>query len=508
MAKKKKNLALPILLGVLVVLGGSYGAIKAYNASEAAKKTDESEAEEAKKVFGDLKAEDIEALSYVASEETLSFVKDGDTWYLKEDRELPVNQTKFSSMTSALANLEEKKLVEESLDNLSAYGLETPSNVISFQTSGGEEYTLYVGDKNAITNECYFYLKGENRVCTAGTTLADNFQTILSAYYTVPTLPEMVKSDLMDIEISNPNGFLAVRNLPDGDPLVDYMGGNTWFVEDENGSRSVLDMNEETTLTDRVTGLGLESCVDYKPSQEALETYGLADPAAALKIRYMKTAEEPASEGGGEATGSDAAEAVKEEALLEILIGAKEEGGRYYVKIKDADQVCLMSAANAEYFLNLNQTMLTNLNACMINIESVDRLTLEADGVKMELSISREEKKNEDSDTTTRVDTYFINGVETDESNFKSVYQTVIGLKGEKALDSQEALETGTQNTAKPEVAMTFYRNTEQLKEVRFELTPYDSSFYQLSINGTPSLLVNKFDVSKIKELVNAEAQK
>lgn len=506
MAKKKKNMALPILLGVLVVLGGSYGAMKAYNASEAAKKTEESGVEEAKKVFGDLKAEDIEALSYKAGEETLSFVKDGDVWYLKEDRELPISQTKFSSMTSELANLEEKKLVEESLDNLSAYGLETPSNVISFQTSGGEEHTLYVGDKNAITNECYFYLKGENRVRTAGTSLADNFKTVLSAYYTVPTLPEMAKSDLMDIEISNSNGTLAVRNLPDGDPLVDYMGGNTWFVEDENGSRSVLDMNEETTLTDRVAGLGLESCVDYKPSQEALETYGLADPAAALKIRYMKTVEEP--EGSGEASGSDAAETVKEEAILEILIGAKEEGGRYYVKIKDADQVCLMAAADAEYFLSLNQTMLTNLNACMINIESVDRLTLESEGAKMELSISREEKKNEDSDTAARVDTYFINGVETDESNFKSMYQTVIGLKGEKALALQEPLENGTQNVAKPEVTMTFYRNTEQLKEVRFELTPYDSSFYQLSINGTPSLLVNKFDVSKIKELVNAEAQK
>lgn len=504
MAKKKKNLTLPILLGVLVVLGGSYGAIRAYNASETAKETKESEAEEeAKKVFGDLKAEDIKTLSYVADGETLSFIKDGDTWYLEEDREIPINQTKFSTMTSALVNLEEKKLVEESLDNLSTYGLKSPSNVIAFQTAGGEEHTIYVGDKNTITNECYFYLKDQNRVCTAGTSLADSFQTVLSAYYMSPALPELAKSDLRDIEVSNPNGFLAVRNLPDGDPSADYMGGNTWFVEDENGSRSVLDMNAETTLTDRVTGLGLVSCVTYKPSEEELEAYGLADPAAVLKIRYMKT--EEASDDGVEASGSDASKAAEEEAFLEIAIGAKEEGGRYYVRIKDEDPVCLMAAADAEYVLNLNQTMLTNLNACMINIESVDRLTLEVDGVKTELSISREEKKNEDSDTSTRVDTYYIDGAETDESKFKSIYQTIIGLKGEKALEPGEGL--GIQSGAKPEVTITFYRNTEQFQEVSFELTPYDSSFYQLSIDGIPSLLVNKFDVSKIKELVNTEAQ-
>lgn len=504
MAKKKKNLTLPILLGVLVVLGGSYGAIKAYNASEAAKETEENGTEEnRKKVFEELKAEDIETLSYIADEETLSFIKDGDTWYWKEDKEIPLNQTRFSTMTSALVNLEEKKLVEETLDNLSTYGLESPSNVISFQTSAGEEHTIYVGDKNGITNECYFYLKGENRVCTTGTSLADNFQTVLSAYYTVQTLPEIAKSDLKDIEISNPNGFLAVRNLPDGDPLVDYMGGNTWFVEDENGSRRILDMNEETMLTDRITGLGLVSCVDYKPTQETLETYGLVDPAAVVKIRYMKTAETPASEESEEASGSDAAEAVKEEAILELFIGAKEDGGRYYVKTEEADQVCLMAAADAEYFLNLTPTMLTNLNACMINIESVDRVTLEADGIKTELSITREEEKNEDSDTSARVDTYYIDGAETEESEFKSIYQTIIGLKGEKALEPEEAATSETENTVKPEIIITFYRNTEHQKEVRFELIPYDSSFYQLSIDGTPSLLVNKFDVSKIKELIN-----
>lgn len=526
--KKKKNLTLPILLAVLVALGGSYAAIRAYNRAAEAKEDEKKEQESGEEIaiFGELAEDEITALSYDYQGETLSFVKDGDTWYLKEDREIPLSQTKFSAMTGVLSGLRANRVVEESLENLSSYGLDVPAKTISFETANGS-HTIYVGDQNPITNDYYFYLEGENKVYTTKASISSSFQSGLSAFYTAPSLPQWDQSNLQLIEIAKQDGNLAVMNLPNGDPSVDYMGGNTWFVSGEDGKRMVMDAEAKSTFLDKVTGLSLGNCVDYKPAKESLKTYGLEEPTARISIRYTETREEPIEESGEEtgeteqtgeteetggteetdeieaASASEESETpavriVEEEKILVLTIGGKNEDGKYYVQTSGASQVCLMDAAVVEYFLNLKPADFTNLSACMVNISTVERLVLQSEGQTVEMAISLEEKPNEDSDTTATVETFYINGAETEEQEFKSAYQKIIALKGEQVLDPEAAVKG-----VSPELTITFYRDTVENREVSFELVPYDSSFYQLSINGTPSLLVNKFDVSGLKELVS-----
>lgn len=518
--KKKKNLTLPILLAVLVALGGSYGAIRAYNRAAEAKEEEKKEQDSGEEiaVFGELTEEAITALSYDYQGGELSFIKDGDTWYLAKDREIPLSQTKFSAMTGVLAGIRANRVVEESLENLSNYGLDEPVKTITFETADGS-HTIYAGDQNPITNDYYFYLEGENKVYTTKASISSSFQSGLSAFYIAPALPEWDQGSLQLIEIAKQDGKLTVMNLPNGDPSADYMGGNTWFADSEEGSRMVMDSEAKSTFLDKVTGLSLGNCVDYKPDQESLKAYGLEDPAATISIRYIETREEPATEGEEEGEGesesaSESVEAgspeetetpavkiVEEEKILMLAIGAKNEDGKYYVQISDATPVCLMDAATAEYFLNLKPSNFTNLSACMVDISTVERLVLQSEGQTVELAISREEKPNEGTDTTATVDTYSINGIEKEEQEFKSAYQKIIALKGERVLDPAAAVKD-----VSPELTITFYRKTVENREVRFELVPYDSSFYQLSINGTPTLLVNKFDVSDLKELVTGLA--
>lgn len=102
-----------------------------------------------------------------------------------------------------------------------------------------------------------------------------------------------------------------------------------------------------------------------------------------------------------------------------------------------------MAQTTAEYFLNLTDRTFINKSAALININDVDSITAVVDGTTIEYSIKRETVAGTDSETgeavTEETETYYKDGTEMAEDEFKSLYQQIIGIKAEQVLAEDAA---------------------------------------------------------------------
>ena len=149
MQKQKKQMILVVVL--LLIFGSAYGGMRIYNQKQADK--EEKEEEASKTYVTGVKKEDITAFSYQNMEETLDFVKEEDTWVLKNDESMKLDQSAVESMVNEIASLEAEEVLDLPED-ISEYGFDKPENVITYTTDKGT-VTLTVGMENTITNQYY-----------------------------------------------------------------------------------------------------------------------------------------------------------------------------------------------------------------------------------------------------------------------------------------------------------------------------------------------------------------
>ena len=109
MQKQKKQMIVIIIILILFV--AAYFGMRSYNAKQEEKEAAETEAE--KIYVTELKKDDITAFSYQTDGETLSFVKEEDTWKCENDETLTLDETAISTMLSTVATLEAAESVED-----------------------------------------------------------------------------------------------------------------------------------------------------------------------------------------------------------------------------------------------------------------------------------------------------------------------------------------------------------------------------------------------------------
>ena len=99
MKKQKKQLiALCILLLICIV---AWVSLTKWNKSQEQKKQEEEEA--SKVMVTDISTEDVKAFSYQYNNETLSFVKEDDTWYYEADKSIALDQDAVETLVTTAA---------------------------------------------------------------------------------------------------------------------------------------------------------------------------------------------------------------------------------------------------------------------------------------------------------------------------------------------------------------------------------------------------------------------
>ena len=156
------------MMVVFLILGAYYFFI---DLPEEKKITQENEI--AGKVLA-FKKENIKKLSLFKQDQTITLLQNnGKKWHLAEPLKAAGDIPVIEAFLSNLNNLEKLRVVESRPENLSQYGLESPSFKIHLQFKEGKEETLLLGDDSPIGGSVYLKLESDPAVILATTSKAN-----------------------------------------------------------------------------------------------------------------------------------------------------------------------------------------------------------------------------------------------------------------------------------------------------------------------------------------------
>ena len=161
MKKQKKQLiALCILLLICIV---AWVGLTKWNKSQEQKKQEEEEA--SKVMVTDITTEDVKAFSYQYN---------NDTWYYEADKSIALDQDAVGTLVTTAAQLTADQEIKD-YEDLSEYGLETPSNTITLTTGDGTT-TLLIGNKNDMLSQYYVKTDQSDSIYLAGSAVYTTYQ--------------------------------------------------------------------------------------------------------------------------------------------------------------------------------------------------------------------------------------------------------------------------------------------------------------------------------------------
>ena len=167
---KKQKIQFIVILIVLAVLVAATFGMKWYNKNKEEKKTAE---EEASTIYiSKTDPDTITAFSYEIDQVTYSFTKNGDTWTYDGDPSVDIDEDKVNTMLETFSSLTATDEIES--DNLAEFGLDQPTDLISYTTADGS-VPIYVGNQNEMLGSYYVMTGEDGKVYLTTTSLADVF---------------------------------------------------------------------------------------------------------------------------------------------------------------------------------------------------------------------------------------------------------------------------------------------------------------------------------------------
>ena len=129
-----------------------------------------------------------------------------------------------------------------------------------------------------------------------------------------------------------------------------------------------------------------------------------------------------------------------------------------------------------------------------MNIDAVDSVTVDAMGNKTVAEIKRgvPQEGQEKGD-----ETYFVNGMEVEESPFKAFYQASIGVLA-------DSLNKGGTAKSDPDVTISYRMNRGNIPELSVKFYPLDRTYYIAKREGSPDFLVGRYQIEKLLNAINS----
>ena len=504
---KNKTVKMVLAVVVLGVCCGAYAGVKTYVAHQEQKESEE-DSEESTTVFT-ASTDNIKSLDFMVDDTETTFEKDDDSWVKKDETDFPVNQTTLDSAASAIASVDSDRVLED-VDDLSEYGLDSPSNTIKIVTKSDEEdgdditTTLYVGDENSSTSQYYVRKDDDEKtVYLIDSSCVEPFTKSLNDYAQMEDFPAISNTDtITKISVDGDNSYELSK---DEDT-------STWSVkgsEDEEKADSAT----VSSLVSSFGSMAYSSLADYKCDDKS--KYGLDKPYATITVDYQEevadddtqdnttapseAADEDASsaeENSDDAkqdTESDDEDSSEEETKmadkqLTILVGNKTDDSNRYVMVNDSNEVYTMSTDTLSALTDKSEEDFWDMTVSYVSLNSLGSLKVNYQGSDYKVNVSRETSTDDDGNDTETV-TYKLNGSDLDETTFTTFYNKLINMTAQKRLTDKYEPDGDAELTA------TFTEEDGDTQEVAYY--SYDTNYYAAVVDNKV-YLVNKMSVKEL----------
>ena len=505
----KKSTKLVSAVVVLAVLGGVYMGLNTYVSKE--EKTKSSSEEESKTEVFSVKTDDIKSLEFIVDKKEVTFEKKDDSWVKKDETAFPVNQTTLDSAASAIEKVEADRVLED-VEDLTEYGLDSPSNTVTVDTADGTT-KLNIGDENTSTNQ--YYISRDDDDSTVYVVAADTVSPFMDSLYDYAQgedFPTIDSSTVKKVQVSEDKDSYVLEENSDG---------TTWDVSGDGSSDKE---SADTTAAGNVTsGLGsfaFDQFVNY--NAEDLSQYGLDKPYATIAVDYQEEVKNDstdstesgendsmASESDSESSDTTDTDSSSEDAdsktttvdkQLVIYVGDEAGDGSRYVTV-DNKQIYTMSTDTLSAVIDKTPSDLWSLIVNYLSVKNLDQLQVTYGGATNTVNVSRETSKDDDGNDK-ETTTYQLDGKEIESTTFTTFYNKLINMAGQKRLTDAYTPATDPEMTAvftdsdKNQTTVTFYT--------------YDTNYYA-AVVGNKVFLVNKMTVKEMfnayETLINSESK-
>ena len=299
----KKYKSLVILLIVLVVLVVAYvvtGQLK--------KKSAEKENEQ--KQIAVLDMSDITSIQYTNGTDTMSFIKEGGTWYSESDKELPLQQSSLKTMAETFGTLSANRELTDG-DTLADYGLEEPQYTITLKDADGEQQNIYTG--NAAGEDYYMTVGDKEKIYTVDYSVVNAMNFDLDSMLQKDTFPSIGADNIKKVTITKV--------------------GETTEYDADNSDQS----DDITAIGGGLGAAYFVDCVDYSVQADELAQYGL-DEAQRTTVTVVYT-------------DSD-----DKEQTFTLYVGGRDESDAYnYVQMDGSKMVNTMTKETVNSILNIEE---------------------------------------------------------------------------------------------------------------------------------------------------------
>jgi len=504
---KNKTVKMVLAVVVLGVCCGAYAGVKTYVAHQEQKESEE-DSEESTTVFT-ASTDNIKSLDFMVDDTETTFEKDDDSWVKKDETDFPVNQTTLDSAASAIASVDSDRVLED-VDDLSEYGLDSPSNTIKIVTKSDEEdgdditTTLYVGDENSSTSQYYVRKDDDEKtVYLIDSSCVEPFTKSLNDYAQMEDFPAISNTDtITKISVDGDNSYELSK---DEDT-------STWSVkgsEDEEKADSAT----VSSLVSSFGSMAYSSLADYKCDDKS--KYGLDKPYATIIVDYQEevadddtqdnttasseAADEDASsaeENSDDAkqdTESDDEDSSEEETKmadkqLTILVGNETDDSNRYVMVNDSNEVYTMSTDTLSALTDKSEEDFWDMTVSYVSLNNLESLKVNYQGSDYKVNVSRETSTDDDGNDTETV-TYKLNGSDLDETTFTTFYNKLINMTAQKRLTDKY------EPDGDAELTVTFTEEDGDTLEVAYY--SYDTNYYAAVVDNKV-YLVNKMNVKEL----------
>lgn len=505
--KKKRGVTLVALLLVLVLLIAAYVVYDIYEGKQADKETTATEDEDTIDVLT-VASEELQSIYYKNDKAELTLVKDSEgVWRNESNQEVPLNSTYTDKMASVLDTVTATKLVAENASDLSEYGLDEPSLTVIITKTDGAKVTIIVGDESPLGDSYYISIDGASTVYLIGNSLVSAYDYTEVALTEVASAPSITAENITHVLVEDTDQEALEITYEENNAYDTSDSGLAPYILNQGYDQPMSgDSTNITTYLGNFTSLAYGQCVAY--TSDDLSQYGLDAPKATVSIDYYEdveaetdssstddtTSEDTTTDDTTEDSSSEEAETVRNYYSYTLQIGnLDEEQSVYYVKDASSDSVYTMSQSAVEAMLTYNRFDLVNKYAQLINVESITEVQVNYEGESHSLSVDHSTTTNEDGEEE-HTDVFYLDQAEYDESEARTLYQSLIGHMYEAEIPEDYA------DANHPIVAaFTFMRTTDSGKEdVTTEYREYDDSFYTVTVNGVERFLVDKRDVQQV----------
>lgn len=434
-------------------------------------------------------------------------------------------------MLGNISNLLADKIVVEEAEDLDEYGLDKPTLVVTVTSDDNTKVELTIGDSLGVGSGYYAKLADKNTVYAVSEGIYSAFNHTQTEMISIEEFPVITTTNITNISVTKDNNPIFKADYDQS--AADAGEYNAWNISKPYKTIQKGNPTNFDSYFESYSSVSLSECVDYKGSD--LSKYGLDNPSATIDLSYYtETTENSAnmeedsvstdmtsdtsttSTSGEEASTNEEkqeATTVRTDHKVKILVGDKNDDGEYYIQVKAdgreyENAVYTIATSAIDAMLDINPYDYVNNLVQLVDITSLDHLTVQANGKTYTLAVTpnpdkKTETKDEADDSQDSVSSdevsdslYYYNGNKVEEKEFKNLYQDLIGITTVGEIKKEVSDST-------PVYEFDFTRNSDSLEELHVSYLPYDGvNFYRVSINGEENFLVEKAAVDKIiKEL-------